>query len=116
MLVRFCLSVEEMQSLLNLEIFRCINPEDACEFHADNRKIQENTIQEIGKGSCQFLYGLVARCILQAGFGVAWSFGLGTRDVEAIIFQTLPLPFPHLSLPLPLPLTKTTVDNFFKLL
>ena len=60
MLVRFCLSVEEMQSLLNLEIFRCINPEDACEFHGDNRKIQENMIQEIGKGSCQFLYGLVA--------------------------------------------------------
>ena len=40
-----------------------------------------------------------------------------TRDVEAVIFQTLPLP--HLSLPLPpLPLPptkneKTTVDNFF---
>ena len=37
-----------------------------------------------------------------------------TRDVEAVIFQMLPLP--HLSLPLPLPLTKnekTTVDNFF---
>ena len=36
-----------------------------------------------------------------------------TRDVEAVIFQTLPLP------PLPLPPTKnekTTVDNFFKLL
>ena len=41
------------------------------------------------------------------------------RDVEAVIFQTLPLPLPHLSLPLPLPPTKnekTTVDNFFKLL
>ena len=40
--------------------------------------------------------------------------GLPIRDVEAVIFQTLPLP--HLSLPLPLPLTKndkTTVDNFF---
>ena len=48
-----------------------------------------------------------------------------TRDVEAVIFQTLPLPLPlpHLSLPLPLPLPplplpptkneKTTVDNFF---
>ena len=38
------------------------------------------------------------------------------RDVEAVIFQTLPLPLPHLSLPLPLPLTKsekTIVDNFF---
>ena len=37
-----------------------------------------------------------------------------TRDVEAVIFQTLPLP--HLSLPLPLPPTKnekTTIDNFF---
>ena len=40
-----------------------------------------------------------------------------TRDVEAVIFQTLPLP--HLSLPLPplpLPPTKNekmTVDNFF---
>ena len=36
------------------------------------------------------------------------------RDVEAVIFPTLPLP--HLSLPLPLPPTKnekTTVDNFF---
>ena len=33
-----------------------------------------------------------------------------SRDVEAVIFQTLPLP------PLPLPLTKsekTAVDNFF---
>ena len=44
---------------------------------------------------------------------------LTIRNVEAVIFQTLPLP--HLSLPLPfpplpLPLTKnekTTVDNFF---
>ena len=44
-----------------------------------------------------------------------------TRDVEAVIFQTLPLPLPHLSLPLPLPPLplpptkneKTTVDNFF---
>ena len=43
------------------------------------------------------------------------------RDVEAVIFQTLPLPLPHLSLPLPLPPLplpptkneKTTVDNFF---
>ena len=41
------------------------------------------------------------------------------RDVEAVIFQTLPLPLPHLSLPLPplsLPPTKnekTTVGNFF---
>ena len=38
------------------------------------------------------------------------------RDVEAVIFQTLPLLLSHLSLPLPLPLTKsekTTVDNFF---
>ena len=37
-----------------------------------------------------------------------------TRDVEAVIFQTLPLPLPHLSLPLPLTKReKTTVDNFF---
>ena len=46
-----------------------------------------------------------------------------SRDVEAVIFQTLPLPLPlpHLSLPLPLPPLplpptkneKTTVDNFF---
>ena len=46
-----------------------------------------------------------------------------TRDVEAVIFQTLPLPLPlpHLSLPLPLPPLplpptkneKTAVDNFF---
>ena len=37
-----------------------------------------------------------------------------TRNVEAAIFQ--PLPLPNLSLPLLLPLTKndkTTVDNFF---
>ena len=36
-----------------------------------------------------------------------------TRDVEAVIFQTLPLP--PLAFPLPLPPTKneTTVDNFF---
>ena len=44
-----------------------------------------------------------------------WSvFGVIRRDVEAVIFQQLPLP--HLSLSLPLPLTKnekTTVDNFF---
>ena len=34
------------------------------------------------------------------------------RNVEAVIFQTLPLP--HLALPLPLPPTKkTTVNNFF---
>ena len=38
-----------------------------------------------------------------------------SRDVEAVIFQTLPLP--HLSLPLPPTKNeKTTVDNFFKLL
>ena len=38
-----------------------------------------------------------------------------SRDVEAVIFQTLPLP--HLSLPLPLTKSeKTTVGNFFKLL
>ena len=38
--------------------------------------------------------------------------GLLTRDVEAVIFQTLPLP--HLSLPLPPTKNqKTTVDNFF---
>ena len=37
------------------------------------------------------------------------------RDVEAVIFETLPLP--HLSLPLPPTKNeKTTVDNFFKLL
>ena len=29
-----------------------------------------------------------------------------SRDVEAVIFQSLPLPLPHLSLPLPLPLSK----------
>ena len=35
-----------------------------------------------------------------------------SRDVEAVIFQSLPLP--HLSLPLPLTkYEKTTVDNFF---
>ena len=37
-----------------------------------------------------------------------------TKDMEAVIFQLLPLP--HVLLPLPLPLTKnkkTTVDNFF---
>ena len=40
-----------------------------------------------------------------------------TRDVEAVIFQTLPFPFPHLSLSLPPTKNeKTTVDNFFKLL
>ena len=34
------------------------------------------------------------------------------RDVEAVIFQTLPLP--HLALPLPPTKNKkTTVDNFF---
>ena len=44
---------------------------------------------------------------------------LNTRDVEAVIFQTLPLPhlslpLPHLSLPLPpIKNEKTTVDNFF---
>ena len=38
-----------------------------------------------------------------------------TRDVEAVIFQTLPLP--RLSLPLPLAKNeKTKVDNFLKLL
>ena len=39
---------------------------------------------------------------------------LVSRDVEAVIFQMLPLS--HLSLPLPLPPTKNekmTVDNFF---
>ena len=36
------------------------------------------------------------------------------RDVETVIFQTLPLPLPHLSLPLPpTKKLKTTVDNFF---
>ena len=36
------------------------------------------------------------------------------RDVEAVIFQTLPLPLPHLLLPLPpTKKEKTTVDNFF---
>ena len=36
------------------------------------------------------------------------------RDVEAVIFQTLPLPLPHLSLPLPPTKNeKMTVDNFF---
>ena len=53
-------------------------------------------------------------CFEEIAFG--W---LLTRDVEAVIFQTLPLP--HLSLPLPLPPLplpptkneKTTVDNFF---
>ena len=39
-----------------------------------------------------------------------------TRDVEAVIFQSLPLsrPLPHLALPLPQTKNeKTTVDNFF---
>ena len=36
------------------------------------------------------------------------------RDVEAVIFQPLPLPLPHLSLLLPQTKNeKTTVDNFF---
>ena len=50
--------------------------------------------------------------------GLVRSVMIKTKDVEAVIFQTLPLP--HLSLPpLPLPPTKnkkTTVDNFLKLL
>ena len=38
---------------------------------------------------------------------------VGSRDVEAVIFQTLPLPLSHLSLPLPPTKNeKTTVDNF----
>ena len=37
-----------------------------------------------------------------------------TRDVEAVIFQSLPLPLPHLSLPLSLTKNEeTTVDNVF---
>ena len=36
------------------------------------------------------------------------------RDVEAVIFQQVPLPLPHLSLPLPQTKNeKTTVDNIF---
>ena len=39
------------------------------------------------------------------------------RDVEVVIFQTLPLPLLYLSLPLPPTKNeKTTVDNFLKLL
>ena len=37
---------------------------------------------------------------------------LESRDVEAVIFQTLPLPYLSLPLP-PTKNEKTTVDNFF---
>ena len=44
------------------------------------------------------------------------TVAITTRDVEAVIFQQLPLPHLSLQLPLPLPLTKnekTIVDDFF---
>ena len=49
-------------------------------------------------------------------FDVTSNRSIIARDVEAVIFQQLPLPlpFPHLSLPLPLTKSdKTIVDNFF---
>ena len=63
--------------------------DDSMLFHVTGLKEREQKYHKCSGNSAKYFSDLVT-----------------ARDVEAMIFQQLPLPLPHLSLSLPLPLTK----------
>ena len=116
---------------------QCYNLLDFCsglEYHSEHcflKKFGVSNKQNMIKE--HFILFLLCKILQQKNsisynVNIFWKNLAPPRDVEAVIFQLLPLllplplPIPHLSLPLPpLPLSitkneKTTVDNFFKLL
>ena len=71
--------------------------------HQTNRRLRHLSVPDASGAS-------------RSGWSDGFGWGYLIRDVEAVIFQPLPilLPLPHLSLPLPPTKNeKTTVDNFF---